>query len=83
MNCNGIDIAPEKERADQQSILRWTMASASDTRQTRPAAAMQAGRDRRLSNRKLQKEARTQKMEEREEKIMKNDSSFAALANNR
>jgi hypothetical protein len=54
----------EKERADQQSVLRWTMASASDNRQTRAAAAegMRAGREKSTFNRKLQKETRTQNM---------------------
>jgi hypothetical protein len=52
-------------------------------KKTRAAAAekMRAGREKGSFNRKLQREVRMQKTEEREENMMKIDQSFAALAN--
>ena len=79
-------IEMEKERADQQSMLRWTMASSSDNRQTPAAAAegMRAGREKSTFNRKLQKDQNAEH-EERERKMMKIGSSLATIliANNR
>ena len=67
------------EGADRQSMLRWTMASASDTRQTRAAAA---DNDERKGNVQPETAKRGQRAEHGENRrgTTKIDS-FATLAN--
>ena len=69
----------EKEKSDQQSMLRWTMAGTNDNRKSRAEASerIQIREEKRVLNRKLQKESRQKKNVEREGTTMKIDSMFA------
>ena len=52
-------IEVEKEKSDQQSVLRWTMVGVSDNRKSRTEVAerMQTREEKRALNRKLQRES--------------------------
>jgi hypothetical protein len=58
-------IEMEKEKSDQQSVLRWTMAGATDNRKSRAEASekMNEAEAKRMLTRKLQKQKQAKKME--------------------
>ena len=72
-------IEAEKEKSDQQSLLRWTMTGANDNRKSRAEASerMQTREEKRAHNRKLQRVSRLKENAEREGTMMKIDSVFA------
>jgi hypothetical protein len=63
-------IEVEKERADRQSLLRWTMVGASDTRETRATAAekMRTTREKRVSPETAKRSQKKEHGEKRREK---------------
>lgn len=78
-------IEVEKEKSDQQSVLRWTMVGVSDNRKSRTEVAerMQTREEKRALNRKLQRESRLKGKAEREGTMMKIDLMFERVEVNR
>ena len=58
----------EKEKSDQQSVLQWTTAGATDNRKSRaePSEKIHEAEARRILTRKLQKERQAKKYGEHE-----------------
>jgi hypothetical protein len=75
-------IEVEKERADRQSLLRWTMVGASDTREHTSHCGRKNENDERkesfTGNCKKKPEKRTRRKTKRKA-MAKIDSSFATL----
>ena len=74
-------IEAEKEKSDQQSVLRWTMAGETESRKSRAEASGRMGDAdaKRKNTRKLQKEKQAKEYGEHKKRTMRVGSMFAKI----